>query len=194
MSCQNGDVRIGIFGGSFNPVHVGHLVVAERVAEALHLDRVLFIPTARTPLKEGGDLASPRHRWAMLRLALRGHPRFRAWDLEIRRGGVSYTVDTLRELRRRLKADLFLIVGADAMDLFPRWKAPGEVRRLATLVVATRPGHRPRRRMPKMIMVRVPLLEISGTEIRDRLRRGRSVRHLVPEAVERYLLRKRPYR
>lgn len=187
-------MRIGIFGGSFNPIHVGHLVVAERVAETLRLDRVLFIPTAHTPLKKDRDLASPRHRWTMLRLALRGHPRFQAWDLEIRRGGVSYTVDTLRELRKRLKANLFLIVGADAVDLFPRWKAPEEVRRLATLVVVTRPGHSPRRRMPKMIMVRVPLLEISGTEIRDRLRRGRSVRHLVPEAVERYLLRKRPYR
>jgi len=187
-------MRIGIFGGSFNPIHIGHLVTAERVAEALHLEQVLFIPTARTPLKRPGDLATPRDRWTMLRLALRGHPRFRAWDLEIRRGGVSYTVDTLRELRKRRGADLYLIMGSDAVDLLPRWKAPDEVRRLATLVVATRPGHRPRRRLPKSITVRVPLLEISGTEIRDRLRRGLPIRHLVPEAVERYLLRKRPYR
>lgn len=187
-------MRIGVFGGSFNPIHIGHLVTAERVAETLGLDRVLFIPTARTPLKRGEDLASPRHRWAMLRLALRGHPRFQAWDAEIRRGGVSYTVDTLREIRRRFQGELYLIIGSDAVDLLPRWKAPREVLRLARLVVASRPGHRPRRRMPKTIIVRVPLLEISGTEIRDRLRRGLSVRHLVPEPVERYLLRKRPYR
>ena len=187
-------MRLGLLGGSFNPVHHAHLVIAERAAEALRLDRVLFIPAAVSPLKRPGDLAPARHRWAMLRLALGGNPLFRACDLEIRRGGISYTVDTLRELKRRTGARLFLVVGADALNLFPLWKEAGEVRRLATLVAAARPGHRPRLRMPKRHIVDVPLLEISGTLIRDRVRKGRSIRYLVPDAVERYIRRKGLYR
>jgi nicotinate-nucleotide adenylyltransferase len=187
-------MNLGILGGSFNPVHNAHLVVATRVAEALDLDRVLFIPTAISPLKPPRDLAPAPHRWAMLRLALRGNPRFRACDLEMRRGGVSYTVDTLREIRRRTEARLHLIVGADALNLLPQWKESREVRALATLVVVARPGHRTRLRMPKNHIVDVPLLDISGTEIRDRVCKGLSVRYLVPEAVERYIRKKGLYR
>jgi nicotinate-nucleotide adenylyltransferase len=168
--------------------------VATRVAEALGLDRVLFIPTAVSPLKRPGELAPARDRLAMLRLALRGEPRFEACDLEVRRGGVSYTVDTLRQLRGRRPARLFLILGADAARLLPRWKSAGEVRRLARLVRVARPGHSAGRGLPKEDIVEVPLLEISGTEIRRRVREGRSIRYLVPDAVERYIRRKGLYR
>ncbi len=187
-------MRLGILGGSFNPVHNAHLVIAARAAEALRLDRVLFIPTAISPLKRPRELAPARHRWAMLKIALRGNPRFQASDLEIRRGGVSYTVDTLREIKRRTKADLCLIVGADALNLFPRWRRAGEVRELAALAVASRPGHRPRPGLPKTHTVEMPLLEISGTGIRERVRKGLTIRYLVPDGVERYIRRKGLYR
>jgi nicotinate-nucleotide adenylyltransferase len=183
-------MKLGLLGGSFNPVHNAHLVIATRVAEALRLDRVLFIPTDISPLKPPGDLAPARHRWAMLKLALRGNPLFQACDLEMRRGGVSYTIDTLREIRRRTKARLHLIVGTDALNLLPKWKESGKIRELATLVVAARPGHRTRLRMPKTDIVDVPLLEVSGTDIRDRVRKGLSIRYLVPDAVERYIRKK----
>ncbi len=186
-------MKIGILGGSFNPVHHGHLVLATRVAEALRLDRVLFVPAAIQPLKRRDTLAPARHRWAMLKAALRGNPKFRACDLEIRRGGVSYTVDTLREIGRRAKASLYLILGADALELLPRWREAAEVRRLASLVVAARSGLRVRPGMPN-IVIGMPLLEISGTEIRRRVRKGLSIRYLVPDAVERYIRQKGLYR
>jgi nicotinate-nucleotide adenylyltransferase len=187
-------MRLGLLGGSFNPIHHGHLISATRAAEAVKLDRVLFIPAAVSPLKNGSDLAPASARWAMLRLALRDNRLFEACDLELRRGGVSYTVDTLRELRRRTKASLFWIIGADAARLLPRWKSIDEVRRLAAFIILPRPGDSVPRKMPKDRIVKAPLLEISSSEIRDRIRRGLSVRYLVPEPVERYLLRKGLYR
>lgn len=187
-------MRLGLLGGSFNPIHHGHLITATRAAEAVGLDRILFIPAAVSPLKDGRDLASARDRWAMLRLALRGNPLFEASDVELRRGGISYTVDTLRELRRSTKARLYWILGADAARLLPRWKSIAEVRRLASFVIVARPGERPPRKSPKDHLVEAPLLEISSSEIRDRVRRGRSVRYMVPDPVVQYLERKGLYR
>lgn len=188
-------MRLGILGGSFNPIHHGHLIIAERAAEAARLDRVLLIPAAQPPLKDAKDVAPAAERLALVRAAVRGHPLFQASDLEIRRGGVSYTVDTLRELERRVPtAEPFLILGADAAELLPRWKSIDDVAERATFLFAARPGHEIRARMPKQKIVDVPLLDISSTEIRDRLRRGLSVRWLVPEPVRRRLERKRLYR
>jgi nicotinate-nucleotide adenylyltransferase len=187
-------MKLGLLGGSFNPIHHGHLVIATRAAEAVKLDRVLFIPTAISPLKRGRGVASPSDRWAMVRLALRGNPLFEADDLELRRGGVSYTIDTLRELGlRRPSADLHLILGADATRLLPRWKALDEIRRRVTFVVISRPGYGIRGGMAKH-SIDSPLLEISSSEIRERARKGLSLRYLVPEAVERYIRKKGLYR
>jgi nicotinate-nucleotide adenylyltransferase len=186
--------RLGILGGSFNPIHHGHLIVATRVAEALGLERVLLILAATSPLKDPRELAPARDRWEMLRRAIRGNALFEACDLELRRGGISYTVDTLRELHRRRPAEYRLILGADAARLLPRWKHAGEVLRLAPIAVAARPGHGTVPGLPKKDIVEVPLVEISGTEIRDRVRRGLSIRYLVPDPVERYILRKGLYR
>jgi nicotinate-nucleotide adenylyltransferase len=198
-------MRLGIFGGSFNPIHHGHLIVATCVAEALRLDRVLFIPTALSPLKNTRDLAPPRDRWSMVRAAIRGNPLFAASDLEIRRGGTSYTVDTLRALRKSHPGDLYLIVGADAARLLPQWRSIDEVKRLATFAVVARPGlpvaalrakagHRSAPKMPKQHIVEAPLLEISSTDIRERVRRGLSIRYLVPDSVERIIRKKGLYR
>jgi len=188
-------MRLGIFGGSFNPIHVAHLVIATRAAEAVHLDRVLFVPTGRTPLKDPGELAPARDRLEMVRRAVRGNPLFAASDLELRRGGTSYTIDTLREVRRRTGAELFVILGADAANLLPRWREAEAVQKAATFVLIRRPGHRLRSRMPKQYqVVDCPLLDISSTEIRERARAGRSIRYLVPDGVERYIRRKGLYR
>jgi nicotinate-nucleotide adenylyltransferase len=186
-------MRLGLFGGSFNPIHHGHLIAATRAADAVNLDRVLFIPAALSPLKNGRDLAPAADRWAMLRLALRGNRRFEASDLELRRGGVSYTIDTLRELRRRTRAKLYWILGADAARLLPRWKAIDDVRRLAAFIIVSRPGDRDPGRMPKDHILKAPLLEISSSEIRGRARRGLSIRYLLPDPVDRYIRRKGLY-
>jgi nicotinate-nucleotide adenylyltransferase len=187
-------MKSGILGGSFNPIHHGHLLIATRVAETLGLDRVLLIPTAVSPLKRPEDLAPARDRWAMVRLAVRGNPLLEASDLEIRRGGTSYTVETLEALGKQRAGRLYLIMGDDAARLLPRWRSIEEVRRLATLVVVGRPGHRSSEKQPKVLIVHAPLLEISSTEIRERVKRGLSIRYLVPDAVERYIRRKRLYR
>jgi nicotinate-nucleotide adenylyltransferase len=187
-------MRWGLLGGSFNPVHHGHLITALRAAEAVNLDRVLFIPAAVSPLKNGNDLAPARHRWAMLRLALRGTPLFEPCDLELRRGGISYTVDTLRELKAGTRAKLYWILGTDAARLLPRWKSIDEIRRLAEFVIVTRPGDRVSQNQPKDHIVKAPLLEISSSEIRQRVRKGLSVRYLVPDSVERYIRQKGLYR
>jgi len=187
-------MRLGLLGGSFNPIHHGHLITATRAAEALRLDRVIFIPAAISPLKRSADLAPDRDRWALLRLAIRGNPRFQASDVELRRGGVSYTVETLREFRRTTKARLFWILGTDAARQLPRWKALDEVRRLAEFAIVTRPGENVSRSMAKDHIVRAPLLEISSSELRDRVRKGLSLRYLVPDAVAAYIRRKGLYR
>ena len=160
----------------------------------MNLDRVLFIPAAVSPLKNGNDLAPAAHRWAMLRLALRGTPLFEASDLELRRGGVSYTVDTLRELKAKTRARLYWILGTDAARLLPRWKSIDEVRRLAEFVIVTRPGDRVSHNRPKDHIVRAPLLEISSSEIRERAGKGLSLRYLLPDSVERYIREKGLYR
>ena len=188
-------MRLGILGGSFNPIHHGHLILAERAAEALKLDRLLIIPTAITPLKNPRDLASARDRLAMVRAAVHGHPFLEASDFEIRRRRTSYSIDTLRAFTRP-GTQIFLIVGSDIIPQLPRWKEIRQVARLCTFAIATRAAVRPAR-MPTYIVdrkVSIPLVEISGTEIRDRVRRGRSIRYLVPDAVASYIRRRKLYR
>ena len=189
-------MKLGILGGSFNPIHHGHLLVATRAAEAARLDRVLLMPTAVSPLKERGGLAPAKDRLAMVRAAIRGNPLFEASDLELRRGGVSYTVDTLDELQRRFAARLYWIVGSDAFRLLPRWKDWKRVSAMTTFIVLPRPGSAtPRHSGVKALSLdRAPQIEISSTEIRSRLRRGLTVRYWVPEAVASHLRRKKLYR
>jgi nicotinate-nucleotide adenylyltransferase len=187
-------MRLGLLGGSFNPIHHGHLITAIRAAESARLDRVLFIPAAVSPLKPARGLAPAADRWALLKTAIRGNPLFGASDLELRRGGSSYSIDTLHELKRRTRARLYWILGTDAASLLPRWKSIDEVRKLTEFIVVARPGHSIPRNMSKEAIVRAPLLEISSSEIRERVRKGLSVRYLVPDAVEREIRRKGLYR
>jgi len=187
-------VGTGVLGGSFDPVHHGHLIAADRAAEALGLDRVLFVPCARQPLKPRGPTASADDRRAMLALALAGHPRFVLEAMELERPGPSYTVDTLRTLHEREPRERFvLILGADAAAELPRWRAADEVARLAEIAVLTRPG------VPEVAsafvthFVATPAIEISASEIRARCLAGKSIRYLVPDAVAGYIARQRLY-
>ena len=184
--------RLGILGGSFNPIHIGHLVIAERAIEVLHLDRLLLVPAADTPLKDPDTLAPARERLAMARLAARRLDRVEVSDLEVRRGGTSCTADTV-DVLARAAIEIFLVVGADAQ--LARWKRIRELADRVTFAVVARPGFKSTR-LPRYIHVTpvpAPLLDISATDLRERLREGRSIRFLVPEPVERYILRRGLY-
>ena len=181
--------RVGILGGSFDPVHAGHLAMARAARSALGLDLVLFVPARLSPLKRRRP-APARHRLAMLRLALRRLPRARIEGMELRRRGPSYTVDTLRALKRRWpKAGFFLLLGADAARDLPRWRRAAEVRRLAVLAAFPRPGFR----IPKG-MLALPMVPraVSATAFREVLARGRSPAGC-PSAVAAYARKHRLY-
>ncbi|MCG3176339.1 MAG: Nicotinate-nucleotide adenylyltransferase [Candidatus Omnitrophica bacterium] len=182
--------RIGVFGGSFSPVHRGHLKLAREAASRLGLDRVIFVPTARTPLKDPRRLLPAELRVRLLREALKARKDFRVSRIEIERGGTSYTVDTLTELKRRSGAAvvLYLLCGADALARFGRWKSPERILRLARVVAFSRPGSR----LPSdRRFIRLPMgaLDISSTRVRRQLRRGAVDRRLVPSGVARLLAR-----
>lgn len=197
-------LRVAVFGGSFNPIHVGHLIVAEEAAERLGLDRVIFVPAGQPPHKGAEGMAPAAARLEMVRRAIAGNPRFAASDVEVRRPGKSFTVDTLGALRKRLPAgtELFLVIGEDAAADLPGWREPRRILELARPVVAAREGAArgavarlrrmmPRGRGPETVAVRV---DVSATELRSRIASGRSVRYLVPEAARRVIERRGLYR
>lgn len=184
-------MRAGIFGGSFDPVHNGHLALARAARRELKLDRLYFIPVRKSPLKSGVPRASARERVAMLRLALRGEAAFRVDAWELGRPGPSYTYKTLRHLRRKHpRAEWFLLMGGDSWRGFRKWRRWREVRDGARPVVAGRaakPGN-------GAVLLRARPPRVSSTEIRRRAARRASLRGLVPAAVERYAARKGLYR
>lgn len=179
---------VALFGGSFDPIHLGHLIAARVAAERLGVDEVRFIPAAAQPHKGGHHAAPAEDRLAMLRLAVRGEPGFVVETIEMERPGPSYTVDTLRALRAREPGRPFiLLVGADAARGFPEWREPEAIRALARVVVLTRPGHPPDPAVEADEVVAVPAVDISATEIRRRAADGRSLRFWVPDAVAEYI-------
>ncbi len=188
-------MKIGVFGGSFDPVHVGHLIVAEAAAEIIGLQHVLFMPAGQQPFKAGHHEAQPGHRVAMLRLALEDNPRF-ALDLrELQREGPSYTVDSLRELRHEHPEDqLCFLVGADTICDLPTWREAAQLARLATFVALTRPGSEVPHSEIVSQVIEVPAIGISATDIREAVSRGRSVRYMVPAQVAEYIVRHGLYR
>lgn len=184
--------RLGLFGGTFDPPHLGHLALAECARDALRLDRVVFMPAGRPPHKLRPDLSPVADRLAMTRRAVRGNPAFRVSSLEARRRGPSFTLDTLRALRRRHPgARLFLLMGEDSLADLPHWREPEEIVALSTPVVAVRPGGRARGARTafgrEVVWLDNPGLEVSSSAIRARARSGRSLRYLVPDGVCRYL-------
>lgn len=190
--------RVGLLGGTFNPPHVAHLIVAQTVREELDLDRVVLVPTAVHAFK-GEAVASPRDRATMAELAVAGDPTLAVDRIEIQRGGTSYTVDTLRELGARDPAiRWYLILGQDLLEELPRWREAERLADMAEIVVVGRGGE-PGPPVPlpvggRSAFVRVPSLEISSTEIRRRVAAGRSIRYWVPAAVEAYVRERGLYR
>ena len=183
-------VRIGILGGTFNPIHLGHLVLAETAREILTLDRVLFMPTRQPPHKRVRDLLPGPTRMEMIQLAIRDQPAFVASDIELQRKGPSYSIDTVSILRRELpQAKLFLLVGEDLLTV--RWLAWDQLKKLCTIVAVRRPGAKSARSRRGVKWLPMPQVEIASSEIRKRLKVGRSIRYLVPRPVERYLLQHR---
>ena len=202
--------RIGIFGGSFDPVHLGHLILAECCREQAHLDCVIFIPTAVSPHKVGSEPVSAEDRVEMLKLAIAGHAPFEVSTIEIERGGISYTVDTLQALsdgkglpsriQNAAKRDLFFLMGADSLEDFPTWREPERICALATPLIVSRPGSPapvldailpfvPQSRQDHIAnsLVRMPLIDISSTEIRSAAAAGKSIRYQTPRAVEAFI-------
>ena len=195
MMPQKTKPKIGIFGGTFDPPHLGHLIIAQTAVEDLELDKVLFIPAASPPHKTDRLTAPASHRLAMLRLAIKGNKQFEATVLELQRGGISYTVDTLRSLNEHYPdAQLFLILGEDNYAEFRSWKAPGEIVGLASLVIYHRIGYGTVRNSPYPVTeLKGPILELSSTDIRKKVSRGQSVRYYVPKDVASYIKSKKLY-
>lgn len=192
-------MRLGILGGTFDPVHIGHLLLAESAREQLELHRVLFVPAALQWRKAERKITEARHRLQMLRLALSDNPAFQISEMEIARGGPSYTVETLEELSRTCAGDdLYFILGEDALADLTNWREPDRIVRLARLVVAARrvDGAPPARGKyaEGAVRLEMPLLEISSTDIRRRVAAGRSIRYRVPASVEAYILDNGLYR
>lgn len=197
--------RIGILGGTFNPIHLGHLLIAQDAMEQMGLDQVKFIPSAMPPHKTVNKLAGERDRLQMISLAIRSNARFEVDDIEIRRGGKSYSVDTLTELRRREpRADFYFIIGADSLRELHLWRQVQLLVTLCTFVTVPRPGFDPKpiidprldaatRRRLRQHVLRGHACDIASREIRARVASGRSIRYLVGDAVHSYIRRRRLY-
>ncbi len=185
-------MTVGLFGGSFNPPHVAHLVVAEVVRDQFGLDEVWWIPNATPPHKPNDELAAVQHRLAMTERTVEGNPAFRVCGVEVERDGVSYTVETLRVLQdQHPDTDFALILGSDSLDHFADWHRPDEIAERVPFIVYKRPGAIESVADPRFVndvrYAAAPVMEISGTEVRVRRRAGRSIRYLVPEAVRAYI-------
>ncbi len=180
-------MRIGVLGGSFDPVHLGHLALAEAARDRFALDRVLLVVAAGQPLKPSGPAAPAEDRYAMVRLAVRGRPRLEASDIELRRPAPSYTVDTLREIARGIGPldEVLLLLGSDAMADFPRWREAEAIRALARLVVCPRPGAPAAPGGDDRLEVETPA--VSSTDVRRRAAAGEGLEGLVPEDVAVYI-------
>jgi nicotinate-nucleotide adenylyltransferase len=203
-------MKVGILGGTFDPVHTGHLIIAETVRDELGLDKVLFVPAATPPHKQGWAITPAADRLEMVRLAVADNPAFEVSDIEIRRGGVSYTIETIEALREAMpgpsqaeggdKAKLFLIVGADSVRELATWKDIDHIVHLCTFVVVARPGVRiedlihdgiglapDTRQCVLRHYIDAVRVAVSSTELRARLAEGKTVRYQLPETVERYI-------
>jgi len=196
-------VNIGVLGGTFDPVHIGHLIVAEEARVKLGLAEVLFVPAGRPWLKQDRDITPAVHRVEMVRRGIADNPNFKLSTVEVDRPGPSYTVDTLTSLQNQLSSQgsLFFILGRDTLAELPLWKEPRKVIQLCRLVVPPRLGSRDLRHLEKaipgllkrVIQLDMPVIGISSSGIRQRIARGLSVRYLVPPGVEEYITERRIY-
>ena len=196
-------MNIGVLGGTFDPIHIGHLVVAEEARIKLELREVLLVPAGQPWLKLDRNITAAVHRVEMVRRAIADNPHFRLCALEVERPGLSYTVDTLTMLRKQLgsEASLFFILGRDTLAELPLWKEPEKLVQLCRLVVAPRLGSKDLKHLEtavpglldKVIQLDMPVIGISSSGIRHRIAQGVSIRYLVPPEVEKYIREQRIY-
>jgi nicotinate-nucleotide adenylyltransferase len=189
-------MRLGLFGGTFDPIHLGHLILAEQCREACRLDRVWFVVAGAPPHKLG-ERTSVTHRLEMVRIAIAGHSSFAVSEIETTRPGPHYSVETLESVRIERPGDeLFFLIGADSLADLPTWREPGRIAQLATIVVVNRPGLEEvdPASLPDfgpgsypLMSVTIPSIGIASTDLRRRLTEGRTVRYMVPRAVETYI-------
>lgn len=198
--------KTGILGGTFNPIHNGHLIIAEEIREAFKLDRVLFIPSGNPPHKSKKVVIDKEHRFNMVSEAIKGNVFFEISRIEVEREGYTYTIDTLKKLRKLQKNDvlLYYIVGADVLYDLAKWKDYELVFKECEFIAALRPGFETEefekhieylkdKYEAKIKKAYIPLIDISSTEIRKRVKEGRSIKYLVPESVENYIKKNRLY-
>ena len=190
---MRGGERTGVFGGTFDPVHLGHLIMAEEALARLRLHRILFVPAARPAHKRSRGVTSVEHRIEMLRIAARGNPRFEVSRIEADHAGTSFTASTLEALAKRGSGELYFIMGQDSLEEIHTWREPDRITRIARLVVLPRGDRELSSLAPslrrRVVFLRPPRIGISSTEIRRRLRRGLPVRYWVPDAVLTYVTR-----
>lgn len=192
--------RLGVYGGTFDPIHTGHLAIARGVVAHCGLDRLLFVPSARPPHKQGHAMAPPDDRYRMAELATRHDPRLEVSDTEINRPGLSYTVDTLEALRRKYggASEIHLVLGADSLLEIDTWHAPDRIFDLATVVTVPRPGKDLTGVDPgwldRVVDIQLPEIDVSSTDIRRRVGQGLPIAHLVPEEVADYIEERGLYR
>ncbi|MGD6853699.1 nicotinate-nucleotide adenylyltransferase [Bacillus infantis] len=185
--------RIGILGGTFNPPHHGHLLIANEVLHSLSLDKVWFMPNQDPPHKKKSWAASDQARVEMLELAIEGHPRFEIQTIEMERGGPSYTYDTMKLLKEQNKDTVFyFIIGADMIEYLPKWHKINDLLELAVFAGVGRPSYNSRTDYP-VVPVDVPQMDVSSSMIRERLSQGETVRYLMPESVRKYIEENRLY-
>jgi len=187
-------MKIGILGGTFNPIHGGHLILAEEAREKLALESIIFVPTFLPPHKDNPNIASAGDRLAMVKLAISDNKYFSASDIEIRRDGRSYTIDTLKEFKKKYSRDeLYFIIGSDLLEYLDEWKDLGEIIKMVKFIVATRPGY-PLEKLPNYIStIPIRAVDISGFEIRKAIKENRSFRYLVPDSVYKYINKRKLY-
>lgn len=196
-------MRLGLFGGTFDPIHLGHLILAEACREFCALDRVWFVVAGAPPHKRG-DRTAVADRLEMVRIAIAGHPAFEVSEIEAQRPGPHYSVETLEQIRReRPGDDLFFLIGADSLRDLPTWREPAQIATLATIVVVNRPGIDPTLLVAlpdfgpgthPLRVVDIPPVGIASTDLRRRASEGRSVRYQVPRGVEAYIVAQALYR
>ncbi len=188
-------MNIGVLGGTFNPVHNGHLHIAESACKEIPLDRLLWVPTALPPLKPQEKLIDVKLRYEMVRLAIQGYPQWEVCDLELDSTKPSYTVHTLEKLSKGLSGSdkLYLIIGSDNLAQFPQWKESSRILKLAEVVAMTRPGYSLRFAQGPMRLIPIRAVNVSSSKIRKAVAAGSSVQGMAPEAVRRFIEEKRLY-
>lgn len=197
---DNNKLKLAIMGGTFNPPHIAHLICAEEIRDRLKFDKVIFIPSARPPHKNSDEIIDPYHRYMMTLLAIADNPHFEVSRIELDRPGRSYTIETVKEMKKLYnnKAEIHWIVGADSIIEMPSWKCIDELISICGFVGINRPGYdlssAEKRILEKVSMVNITEVSISSSEIRQRIKSGATIKYLVPASVEEYIYNNGLYR